>query len=262
MFTIFKKIAIEQLQRGRFQPRQTFDQTALEELSASIVSQGLIEPLIVRLLADQQYEIIAGERRYRAAILAGLTELPCIISDYTDQQAAAVTLIENIQRENLNVIEEASGYQRLLTEFHFKQEDIASLTGKSRSHVANLLRLLTLCNPVQELLRHQQLSLGHGRMLVGLNIQLQHELANQVLEHDWSVRRLENEVRIKKTMSEQSSNTSNHRDILQLQTQLAETIGAPVRIVTEEHQGGWLKIKFFDNDTLLGLLERMGLRYD
>lgn len=258
MQTHLKQIPIERLQRGHYQPRQHFDETALNELAQSIRSQGLIEPLIVRPVTGQRYEIIAGERRWRASILAGLKELPCLVGDYTDKQAAAVTLIENIQRENLNLLEEACGYQRLIAEFHFNQDDIATLIGKSRSHIANILRLLTLCEPVQAHLRRQQLSLGHARMLVGLAVDSQQELANRVIQHQWSVRRLEAEVRKSKTIS----TPSTQHDRIHLQTQLAEQFGAPVEISTDLNDGGWLKIKFFDNDTLSGLLERMGLRYD
>ena len=258
MQTVLKKLPIEQLQRGRYQPRQQFDEVSLSELAQSILSQGLIEPLIVRPITGTHYEIIAGERRWRASMLVGLAELPCLIGDYTDQQAAAVTLIENIQRENLNLLEEACGYQRLITEFHFNQDDIATLVGKSRSHVANILRLLTLCEPVQAHLRRQQLSLGHARMLVGLSVERQQTLANQVLEHQWSVRQLEKEVRSNKAIA----TPSTQHDRIHLQNQLAEQFGSPVEISSDPNQGGWLKIKFFDNDTLAGLLERMGLRYD
>jgi len=255
----FKTLPIEWLQRGLYQPRQTFDKDALQELANSILAQGLIEPLIVRKIDHQRYEIIAGERRWRAAMLAELTEVPCLICDYTNEQTAAVTLIENIQRQDLNLLEEASGYQRLLTEFNFTQDDIASLVGKSRSHIANILRLLTLCESVQSRLRAGQLSLGHARVLVGLTPSNQESLAKQVFEDEWSVRRLEDEVRLSKTPPATSQKNS---DINHLQTQLAEHIGTPVQIITDNEQGGWLKIKFFDNDTLTGLLERMGLRYD
>jgi len=261
MQNTFKIVPIEQLQRGRYQPRQTFDDEQLQELAQSIQSQGLIEPLILREISPHQYEIIAGERRWRAAMLAGLTSLPCLISDYNDEQAAAVTLIENIQRADLNLIEEATGYQRLIAEFQFSQEEISSLVGKSRSHIANLLRLLTLCDPVQAYLCHQQLSLGHARMLVGLTPKLQCQFAEHVLTEHWSVRRLEEAVRLSK-QTPQSSQLTPDCNRLHLQNALAEHIGAPVEITSNSDHGGVLKIKFFDNETLSGLLERMGLRYD
>ncbi|NSL18185.1 ParB/RepB/Spo0J family partition protein [Tatlockia micdadei] len=262
MKTQFKLIPIEWLQRGQYQPRMNFEEKALQELAQSIATQGLIEPLVVRELAKERYEIIAGERRWRAAMIAGLAELPCLIGDYSDSQAAAVTLIENIQRQDLNLIEEANGYRRLLDEFHFQQDEVASLVGKSRSHVANILRLLTLCGPVQQRLRAGQLSLGHARMLVGLSSTQQISLAEQIDVHDWSVRQLEKKVRELKSNECTHVNPQKDRDIERLQTRLAEQIGAPVQITNDNGDGGWLQVKFFDNDTLAGLLERMGLRYD
>ncbi|KTD33208.1 chromosome partitioning protein ParB [Legionella nautarum] len=262
MKTEFKSIPIEWLQSGRYQPRVNFEANALQELAQSIATQGLIEPLVVRELAKERYEIIAGERRWRAAMLVGLAELPCLIGNYSDEQAAAVTLIENIQRQNLNLIEEATGYRRLLDEFHFHQEEIASLVGKSRSHIANILRLLTLCEPLQQRLRNEQLSLGHARVLVGLPPAQQISLAEQTEQNEWSVRQLEKKVKELKTNEPLKANARKDRDIERLQIKLAEQIGAPVQIINDHGEGGWLQLKFFDNDTLAGLLERMGLRYD
>ena len=260
MPTIFKILPIDALQRGQYQPRHSFDEDALRDLAQSILAQGLIEPLVVREISPLRYEIIAGERRWRAAMSVGLAEVPCLIGNYTDQQAAAVTLIENIQRQDLNLLEEANGYQRLHAEFHFSQDEISTLVGKSRSHIANILRLLTLCASVQDRLRDRELSLGHARMLVSLTSQQQEALAKQVYEQNWSVRQLEEEVRRSKCPLKLPP--PKDRDIVHLQTQLAEQMCAPVQIITDNEQGGWLKIKFFDNDTLAGLLERMGLRYD
>lgn len=259
MQKIFKSIPIEALQAGRYQPRQQFDKQALEELAASIATQGLIEPLVVRALSGNHYEIIAGERRWRAAMLVGLSELPCLISDYSDEQAAAITLIENIQRQDLNLMEEASGYQRLQQEFHFQQDEIATLVGKSRSHIANLLRLLTLCDAVQAQIRQEQLSLGHARMLVGLPSHQQVSLAQAIKKNGWSVRQLEQQVRLLKATERATPSQSTNADVERLQNQIADYIGSPVQIDSEANQGGWLKIKFFDNETLAGLLERMGM---
>lgn len=261
MKTIYKTIPIECLQPGYYQPRKAFDNDALQDLAHSIITQGLIEPLVVREISPQCYEIIAGERRWRAAAIAGLSDVPCLIGDYTDQQAAAVTIIENIQRQDLNLLEEANGYQRLHQEFQFNQDEIATLVGKSRSHIANILRLLTLCPSVQERLITRQLSLGHARALVGLTALQQENLAQLIEQQEWSVRRLEEEVRGLKHSTELPSPTKD-RDIAHLQSQLAEQMGTPVQIITDNEQGGWLKIKFFDNDTLAGLLEKMGLNYD
>ncbi|MFA5960239.1 MAG: ParB/RepB/Spo0J family partition protein [Tatlockia sp.] len=261
MNTVFQLIPVEWLQPGRFQPRRNFCEKALHELAESILTQGLIEPLIVRALAFQQYEIIAGERRWRAALLAGLSTVPCLLSEYTDAQAAAITLIENIQREDLNLVEEATGYQRLIAEFHFQQDEVAGLVGKSRSHIANLLRLLQLNDTVLEYLRKGHLSLGHARMLVGLAVPKQKEMAFQCIKEGWSVREFEKRIRALKS-DEDKILEKPSRDVLRLEEQLSEQMGAPVKISNEEGASGWLKVKFYDNDTLAGLLDKMGLRYD
>lgn len=263
MQTEFHYLPIESIQAGQYQPRQHFNSDALKELAQSIASQGLIEPLILRAIAKDRYEIIAGERRWRAAKLAGLQQVPCLIGNYTDKQACTLTLIENIQREDLNLIEEASAYRRLMDEFHYLQDEIATLVSKSRSHVANILRLLNLTDSVKEHLRNQILSLGHARVLVGLSPGQQEYLANQAIKEQWSVRQLEEAVKEQKNKGfETPKNAKKDRDIERLQTLLAEQVGAPVQIVNDNDEGGWLKVKFFDNDTLAGLLERFGLRYD
>lgn len=258
----FKLIPIEFLRPGRYQPRMNFDEKSINELAQSISSQGLIEPLVVREISADSYEIIAGERRWRASMIAKLAELPCLIGTFTDEQAAAVTLIENIQRQDLNLIEEANGYRRLIDEFHFQQDEVAVLIGKSRSHIANLLRLLTLGDSVQQRLRDGSLSLGHARMLVGLPLQEQAFFLEQIDTHDWSVRQLEKKIREFKSQETVFVDSKRDRDIERLQTHLSDQIGAPVQIIAEKGQGGWLQVKFFDNDTLAGLLDRMGLRYD
>ncbi|MGC1182587.1 ParB/RepB/Spo0J family partition protein [Legionella sp.] len=263
MHTEFQQIPIENIQAGQYQPRQNFNATALQELAQSIASQGLIEPVIVRAITKERYEIIAGERRWRAAQLAGMQKIPCLIGHYTDKQACTLTLVENIQREDLNLIEEASAYRRLINEFHYHQDEIATLVGKSRSHIANILRILNLTGYVKEYLRNKALSLGHARILVGLNPAQQEYLAEHAVEEQWSVRQLEEAVKEqKKQRIITPGNAKKDRDIERLQTILAEQVGAPVQIVSDNEDGGWLKVKFFDNDTLAGLLERLGLRYD
>lgn len=263
MHTEFRNLPISALEAGQYQPRQDFDSQALNELAQSISSQGLIEPLVVRLIARDRYEIIAGERRWRAAEIAKLTEVPCLIGEYTDKQACALTLVENIQRQDLNLIEEATGYRRLIEEFHYQQDEIAVMVGKSRSHIANILRLLTLGESIKGLIRSGSLSLGHARLLVGMSQGQQDFFAQQVLTEQWSVRHLELEVKRHKTEPKGPLTNAKHdRDVERLQTLLAEQVGAPVQIINDEWQGGWLKVKFFDNDTLAGLLERLGLRYD
>lgn len=261
--TEFVHLPIECLQAGQYQPRQDFNQEALLELAQSIASQGLIEPLIVRAIAQQRYEIIAGERRWRAARLAGLSTVPCLLGQYTDKQACALTLIENIQRQDLNLIEEAHAYRRLIDEFHYHQDELAVLVGKSRSHVANIVRLLSLTETVKGFIREHILSLGHARMLVGLDALQQEYIAQQVIDGQWSVRQLEHEIKaLKKKPPQHFKNIKKDRDIERLELILADQVGAPVQIVNDSDDGGWLKVKFFDNDTLAGLLERLGLRYD
>lgn len=263
MHSEFHYLPIDSIQAGQYQPRQNFNSAALQELSQSIASQGLIEPLIVRAIAKERYELIAGERRWRAARLAGLHEVPCLVGHYTDKQACTLTLVENIQREDLNLIEEASAYRRLIDEFHYQQDEIATLVGKSRSHIANILRLLTLTPWVKEHICNQHLSLGHARVLVGLSPAQQEYLASQTVENHWSVRQLEQAVKEQKNKHPApAKNARKDRDIERLQTLLAEQVGAPVLIENEQEDGGWLKVKFFNNDTLAGLLERLGLRYD
>lgn len=254
-----KQLPVDCLSRGEFQPRVHFDPVALRELSDSIKSQGLIEPIVVRPLTSSSYEIIAGERRWRAAQLAGLDSLPCLINHYSDEQALAVTLIENIQREDLNVIEEAKGYQRLITEFFFQHDDIAKMVGKSRSHITNIIRLLNLERPLQQALIDSQLTMGQAKMLVGLGKQLQLNLLEKIIKHDWSARKVEREV---KKLKASASSPNRDRDVERLQTLISEQVGAKAEIEPDQQDGGWLKIKFYDNDTLAGLLEKMGVKYD
>ncbi len=263
MHTEFRLLPVNCLQGGLYQPRQYFGEEALQELALSIASQGLIEPIIVRPIAKDQYEIVAGERRWRAAILAGLTNVPCLISDYSDKQACALTLIENIQRQDLNLIEEATGYRRLIDEFHYHQDEIATLVGKSRSHIANIIRLLTLSETVKNWIREGALSLGHARAIVGLSPHEQDMLATKAIEEHWSVRQMEQRVKdFKNNEALTPKNPKSDKDIERLEMLLSEQVGAPVQIVGDLDDSGWLKVKFFNNDTLAGLLERLGLRYD
>lgn len=253
-----KYLPIEQLKRGEYQPRIYFDEGALKELAESIKEQGLIEPLVVRP-EGHTYEIIAGERRWRAAQLAGLHELPCLVNEYSDEQVMAVTLIENIQREDLNPIEEAKGYQRLSQEFYFSHDDIAKMVGKSRTHITNTLRLLMLDERVQTAIFENAITMGHGKMLVGLKPHQQHDLLKKILKHDWSARKVEQAVR---ALKKAPASMKRDRDVARLESLIAEQCGTKAEIEQDSGDGGWLKIKFFDNDTLAGLLDRMGVKYD
>jgi ParB family chromosome partitioning protein len=254
-----KQLPIDCLVRGEYQPRVNFEPGALKELADSIKAQGLIEPIVVRPLNSKQYEIIAGERRWRASQLVGIEYLPCLINHYTDEQALAVTLIENIQREDLNVIEEAKGYHRLIDEFYFQHDDIAKMIGKSRSHVTNTLRLLNLEPAVQQALVDKTLSMGQAKMLVGLSTGLQLSLFEKIIKYDWSARKVEREVKKLKSLA---VSPKRDRDVERLQNLISEQIGSQTEIEQDNSDGGWLKIKFYDNDTLAGVLERMGIKYE
>jgi ParB family transcriptional regulator, chromosome partitioning protein len=257
MKPILLHLHISSLNPGRFQPRKSFPEESLKELALSIQAQGLIEPLIVRKISEGQYEIIAGERRFRAANLAKLTTLPCIIQDYDDGEASQIAIIENIQREDLNLLEEAQSYHKLMQDFQLTQEILSTKLGKSRSHIANLLRLLSLDGPVKNLLQNNQLSFGHARVLVGLDPGLQNILAQKTLKLGWSVRQLEHEVKLRK-----HTKTSKTADLEHLESSISEQIAMPTTIKLDADGGGLLQIKFYDNNTLSSLLERLGLSYD
>jgi ParB family transcriptional regulator, chromosome partitioning protein len=246
-------LGIDQLRRGRYQPRAQFDETALNELAESIRSSGLIQPIVVRPCSDY-YEIIAGERRWRAAQIAGLDSVVCLINDYTDEQAAAVTTIENVQRKDLNPIEEAKALRRLVDEFDYQHDEIAAVVGKSRSHVTNSLRLLRLDPQIQNWLIEGKLSEGHGKILAGFGVIQQIELAKLCISQSWSVRQLELKSKNHHDPVIKNRSADTHR----LERILSDQLGARVTIDSHE-QGGWLKIHFFDNDILQGLLQKMGI---
>lgn len=252
------QLGVDQLQRGRYQPRRDFDESALAELAASIRSSGLIQPIVVRQCTEHQYEIIAGERRWRAAQLAGLTTVPCLINDYSNEQAAAVTAIENLQRKNLNPIEEAESLQRLVDDFKYLHEEVAAVVGKSRSQVTNSLRLLRLEPQVQNWLIDGKLSEGHGKILAGLHKQDQLELAQRAVTQNWSVRYLEQQI--KKIQTQPALTAAHQADIKRLERILSDHLGTKTRVETDiSAQSGWISIQFYNNDTLAGLLEKIGI---
>lgn len=253
-----KHIPVDCLSRGRFQPRRVFDKTALHELADSIKATGLVQPIVVRPIDDQHYEIVAGERRWRAAQLAGLDTVICLVKSFNDEQTAAVSTIENVQREDLNPIEEAKAYQRLIDDFNYLHEEIAAMVGKSRARITNSLRLLRLDESVQQLLIQGDLSEGHGKMLAGLSVPLQRELAHHAVQRKWSVRKLEQQV---KQLSQQAAIRSDeHIHITYLERQLRDKVGSEVKLETDPGQSsGWVKIRYFNNDTLAGLAEKLGV---
>lgn len=245
------------LQPGKYQPRTRMDPGSLEELAASIKAQGVMQPIMVRPLAEDAWEIIAGERRWRAAQIAGLSEVPCLVREIPDEAALAMSLIENIQREDLNPLEEAGGIQRLIDEFDMTHQQAADAVGRSRPAASNLLRLLNLARPVQELLMAGDIDMGHARALLPLDGASQIQLANQVAARQLSVRDTERLVqqilhpRLKKPTPQPD------RDLLRLEEEIADAIGATVKIKANKKGAGEVTIRFSSLDQLDGLLGRL-----
>lgn len=251
-----RELPLEQLQRGRYQPRTDMDPEALEELAASIRAQGVVQPIVVRPLAGpDRYEIIAGERRWRAAQLAGLASVPVVVRDVPDQAAIAISLIENIQRENLNPIEEAHALRRLLDEFGLTHQQAAEAVGRSRTAVTNLLRLLDLSPDVRGLLENGDLEMGHARALLALEETTQRDAARQVVAKSLSVRETENLVRRLQTAGQDKPREAREDpDIRRLQDGLSEQLGAAVRIQHSARGKGRLVIAYNSLDELDGIL--------
>jgi ParB family chromosome partitioning protein len=238
-----QNLKLDQLQPGKYQPRTHMDQESLAELAESIKSQGIMQPILARALIAGNYEIIAGERRWRAARLAGLTEVPVLVRVVADEAALAMSLIENIQRENLNPLEEATGIQRLINEFDMTHQLAAEAVGRSRSAVSNLLRLLNLAPPVQELLMHNQLDMGHARALLSLPNAGQITAANEIVGKGLSVREAERLAQ-RQQRPEAKTKAKPDRDILRLQEDLAEKLGAVVTLKTQKKGRGKLIINY------------------
>ena len=256
-------LSIGVMQAGKYQPRTRMDEGALNELAASIRAQGLLQAILVRPIAArdgvERYEIIAGERRFRAAQLAGLTEVPVLVKDVDDQAAAAMALIENIQREDLNPLEEAQGIHRLISDFDFTHEQAAGAVGRSRSAVSNLLRLLNLAKPVQTMLMAGDIDMGHARALLAVDAAMQITLANQVVAKRMSVR--EAEKLVTGTTSEQAtsprSGKTKSRDIARLEEELSDALATQVQIKLGTRNRGQLVIDFSDLDALDGIISRL-----
>jgi ParB family chromosome partitioning protein len=252
-------LAIDALQTGRFQPRLRLDQGALAELAESIKAQGVMQPILVRPLAAGRYEIIAGERRWRAARLAGLAAVPALVREVPDRQAAAIALIENIQREDLNPLEEAAGLKRLLDEFGMTHHAAAEALGRSRAAVTNALRLLELAPPVQELLREGKLDMGHARALLALPAITQVELARLAVAGQLSVREVEK--RVADALQRPVARTRPHvdRDVARLEEEVSQRLGTTVRIRHAGRKGAGKLIVHYANlehlETLLAKLK-------
>jgi ParB family chromosome partitioning protein len=253
-----KQLPLDVLQRGKYQPRTHMDKHALEELAASIKSQGVVQPIVVRALTAGNYEIVAGERRWRAAQMAGLPTIPAVIRRVPDEAAIAIALIENIQRENLNPVEEAGALQRLIDEFGMTHQRVADAVGRSRAAVTNLLRLLSLNGELRGLLESGRMDMGHARALLALDGARQVQAARDVVERRLSVRETEEMVRrILERGSTRKSKRSNDPDIRALQQRLAEKLGAKVRIRHGRGGKGQVTIFYQSLDELDGILHRI-----
>ncbi len=256
-----RSLPVGNLLAGKYQPRTRMDSAALEELAASIRVQGLMQPILVRPLDSQtgedRYEIIAGERRWRAAQMAGLREVPTLIRDIPDESALAMALIENIQRENLNPLEEAQGLQRLIDEFAMTHQQAADAVGRSRPAASNLLRLLQLAEPVQELLMRGEIDMGHARALLPLAGALQIQLAQRIVQKGLSVRDAERMVQQALKPPKTVETRKPDRDVLRLQEELSDFLGAQVEIHTNKKGAGKIQIEFGGLDQLEGILQRI-----
>lgn len=250
-------LPVGSLTPGRYQPRTHMDEGALAELADSIKAQGLMQPILVRGIAGGKYEIIAGERRWRASQLAGLKEVPVLARDVADEVALKMALIENIQRENLNPLEEAQGLQRLLNEFSMTHQSVAESVGRSRAAVTNLLRLLNLAKPVQNLMMEGGMDMGHGRALLALSHARQVEAATEVVKRGLSVRETERLVaRLLKPAAARAEEKKD-RDVIRLEESLSERLAAKVSIRANRRGAGRLTVEFASLDQLDEILERI-----
>ena len=252
-----RELAVDHLQPGKYQPRTRMDQDALKELAESIKTQGVIQPILVRPVADGKYEIIAGERRWRAARMAGLQAVPVVIRNIPDNQALAVALIENIQREDLNPLEEAQGIERLTNEFGLTHQSAAEALGRSRTAVTNLLRLLELAPPVRELLAEGKLDMGHARALLVLPALRQVELANEIAAKGMTVREVEKRVSELIARPKPRIPRTVDRDVARLTEALAQKLGTAVQIKQKSTGRGALSVEYANLDQLDALIEKL-----
>jgi ParB family chromosome partitioning protein len=253
-----RMLKVDQLQAGKYQPRSQMDQASLMTLADSIKVQGVMQPILVRQIVGERYEIIAGERRWRASKLAGLHEVPVLVRDIPDGSALAMALIENIQREDLNPLEEAAGIKRLIDEFAMTHQTAADAVGRSRTAVTNLLRLLNLAAPVQAMLMRSEIDMGHARALLGLDGAKQIMAAEQVAGKRLSVREVEQWVsRLSKAPQKTSAKPKQDKDVLRLQESLAERLGASVQIQSSKSGAGTVKIRYANLDQLDDIINKL-----
>jgi ParB family chromosome partitioning protein len=258
--TNIKKLSISVLVSNKLQPRKIFDEESLKDLTNSISERGIIQPIIVRKSNDDKakFEIIAGERRWLAAQKAGLHEVPVVITEADDLKSLEFAIIENVQRNDLNAIEEAKGYQRLIKDFSYDQEKVAKFIGKSRSHIANFLRLLTLPAEVIDLVETRKLTPGHAKILVGLDNA--NFVAKKIVQKNFSVRQTENFVKIFKT-KRNSLKSSNSSNLQALENSIADKVGLNVRINNTKRNSGNIKIEYKDLDQLNKIIEIIKFNY-
>lgn len=254
-------VAVKDIRPGRYQARVQIDDEALQELADSIKAQGVIQPVIVREHGLSRYELIAGERRWRAAQIAGLTEIPAVIKTISDETALAMGLIENLQRENLNPIEEAQGLKRLADEFGLTHETIAQAVGKSRSAISNSLRLLSLPGPVQEMLYQRRLEMGHARALLTLPVVEQLELAQKAVKNGWSVREVERRSQAAFQNKRPEPKKTAAAYIGRLNDLLTEKLGVNAEIKTANHKKGKIILHFDTPETFDHILKQLGIDY-
>ncbi|WP_417330311.1 ParB/RepB/Spo0J family partition protein [Halomonas cupida] len=252
-----ERLPLGQLTRGRYQPRRDIQPEALEELADSLRAQGVMQPIVVRPIGPDRYEIIAGERRWRASQLAELDVIPAVIREVTDEVALALALIENIQRENLNPVEEAIALKRLLEEFELTQQQEADAVGRSRAQVTNLLRLLSLDAEVLTLLERGDLDMGHARALLALPAAKQRKAAHEVVNKDLTVRATEALVKQMTSPRTKADKPEPNRDVERLESRLADVLGAPVRIQHGKAGKGKVTIQYSSLDELDGILEHI-----
>lgn len=252
---MLQQLAMGMLQPGKYQPRTHMDPESLQQLADSIKTQGVMQPVLVRPIAGGRYEIIAGERRWRASQLAGLTEIPALIREIPDEAALAMALIENIQRENLNPLEEAHGIQRLVNEFNLTHQAAAEAVSRSRSAVTNLLRLLNLAPRVQEMLMHNQIDMGHARALLGLTQVKQIDAAHEIIKKGLSVREAE-KLAQRMLKPANSGSPEPDRDVIRLQEDLAERLGARVTLSPRKGGKGRLVIDYDNLEQLDSIIAR------
>jgi len=251
-----RQLPLEFLQRGKYQPRIDFDEAALQELADSIKAQGVMQPIVVRSIGADRYEIVAGERRWRASQLAALDTIPAIVRDISDETAIAMALIENIQRENLNPLEEARALKRLQTEFDLSQQEVATAVGKSRPVIGNLMRLLSLEREVSEMLEHGRIDAGHGKVLLALDGGDQVRAARKVVDSKLSVRQTEGLVKAMLAPAVDTAPQRKDPDIDRLERQLSERFGTKV-VIENKNGRGKLVIQYSDLDVLDGILNRI-----